>query len=293
MDWNVVLLSGGLMLILGAFLAIGLAYASKKFFVAEDHRVGEVEALLPGANCGGCGEAGCHALADAIVRGDKKPTLCPATKGAALVEIGKIVGIEIEETERQVARVACAGGNNVAVRYAEYEGLHGCRAAKIAGASKGCPWGCLGFGDCVEACPFDAININDHALPVVNEALCVGCGACVRACPKQLISLQPISNKLWVACNNKAKGPDAMKECAVACLGCGICVKDAPAGLISIEDNLAVVNVAMRAEASEEAIQRCPTGAIGWYTEDGEFKKGAKAKKIERETPLPLGGEKA
>ena len=293
MNWTLVFLSSLIMFSLGGVLALVVALFSKKLFVPENPLVVKVESLLPGANCGGCGEAGCHALAEKIVTGECPPTKCLAVKGEALKQIFECIGKSVEISEKKIARIACSGGNNVAVRYATYNGLHGCKAAQLApGGGKGCAWGCLGFGDCAEACPFNAININENGLPTVNPALCVGCGVCVSACPKHLISLHSVNDKLWVACNNRDKGADVIPVCAVGCLGCGICSKDAPAGLVEIKNNLPQIDYSRSNEMTKDIIQRCPTGAIGWFDDKGNFEKGEKAKVIDRKEPLPIGQSK-
>ncbi|HSH08740.1 MAG TPA: 4Fe-4S binding protein, partial [Oceanipulchritudo sp.] len=202
--------------------------------------------------------------------------------------IAGYLGVEAGEHEKIVARLACAGGNHVARMRAEYAGLGTCRAAVAAGGGgKACAWGCLGLADCEESCGFDAIHMDRHGLPVVNEDKCVACNDCVVACPLDLFSLHPVSHQLWVACKSLAQGDEALADCEVACTGCARCAADAPEGLICMKNNLAVVDYSKNHLASRIAIERCPTGAIVWF-EKGQASKGGSAKRIIRQEPLPV-----
>ncbi|MBX9604279.1 MAG: 4Fe-4S binding protein [Bryobacteraceae bacterium] len=273
---------------IGGALAAILAFASRRFFVWEDPRIDEVEAMLPHANCGACGCAGCRDFAERLVAGAMAPAKCTVSSPQNIVSIAAFLGVAAGKAEKRVARLSCAGGDNVAVRRARYVGAESCRAAVlVGGGGKGCVWGCLGFGDCERACTFDAIRMNRHGLPVVVEAKCTACGDCVDACPKQLFSIQDASHRLWVACRSLAHGDEAEAECDVACTGCGKCAADAP-GLIRISNNLAVVDYSRANGASTAAIERCPTGAIVWIDEVSGPRKGAAAKKIVRQSPRPV-----
>jgi len=186
---------------------------------------------------------------------------------------------------KQVARLACAGGANVARQRGQYRGLRTCRAAVlVAGGGKGCAWGCLGYGDCAEVCPFGAITMDANGLPVVDEDACTACGKCVEICPRNLFSVHDANHRLWVACNSRLQGRAAEAECAVACTGCGRCAMDAP-GLIRIANNLATIDYTKNELASLDAIQRCPTGAIVWLDKEKGPIKGARAKRIELAPP--------
>ncbi len=274
---------------LGAGLSIVLAIANKTLYVYEDPRIDAVDEMLPGANCGACGFPGCRALAEKVVAGEASPSQCTASSAEMVAAIAAFLGIEAGSQEKRVARLACAGGTNVARTRAIYQGIDTCRAAVlIAGGGKGCAWGCLGYGDCAAACPFDAITMNEHRLPVVAEDKCTACGNCVEACPRGLFSIHPVSHRLWVACTSRARGKEARAECEVACIGCGLCAKDAAPGLIEIDNNLATVDYSKNHLASPDAIQGCPTGAIVWLDEKQGVIKGAKAKKVKRKSPLPV-----
>ena len=274
---------------IGVLLAAILAFADKKFYVYEDPRIDEVEALLPKANCGACGCAGCRSFAEKAVEGQIAPGKCTVNSPGNIVLIAELLKVEAGGEEKRVARLACAGGSNVAHQRANYEGLDSCRAAAlVSGGGKGCTWGCLGLADCQRSCNFKAIDMNAFGLPVVTESLCTACGDCVAACPKGLFSLHAVSHRLWVACKNQLAGEAAEAECQVACTACGRCEADAPAGLIKIVNNLAVVDYSKNRLATAAPIQRCPTGAILWIDEKKGPVKGLDAKKITRKTPLPV-----
>jgi ferredoxin len=206
------------------------------------------------------------------------------------LQIAGFLGVDLGQEEKRVARLACAGGNNVARTHASYTGVDTCRAAAlVSGGGKSCVWGCLGFGDCAEVCDFDAITMNRQHLPVVEAALCTACGDCVDICPRDLFSLHPVSHRLWVACSNPEAGEEAEADCRVLCNGCGRCVADAPEGLITLKDKLAVVDYSRNALASQLAIERCPTGAIVWLGDGDRAQKGKAATRIVRKEALPVG----
>lgn len=270
-------IAGGVMLALGLMLSGLLAFANKKLFVYEDPRIDVVEEQLPSANCGACGFAGCRAFAEAVVAGTASPAQCTASSPEMVDSIAAYLGVEAKRGEKRVARLACAGGDDVARRFAHYEGRQSCRAAAmVAGGGKSCTYGCLGYGDCVRICPFDALHLNENNLPVVDEEKCTACGNCVAECPKHLYTIHPVSHQLWVACSTHMRGKDAKEACTVACIGCGLCSKTLP-DVIAMNQNLPVVDYAKNELASREAIERCPTGAIVWMEPGGVVVLGAKA----------------
>jgi Na+-translocating ferredoxin:NAD+ oxidoreductase RNF subunit RnfB len=274
---------------LGGGLAGVLALANSKLKVEEDPRIDQIEALLPGNNCGACGEPGCRAFAEKAVGGVIAPAACTVSPVEGLEAIASLLGVGIGESQKRVARLACAGGCNVARQRVRYEGIPTCQAAALAGGGgKGCSWGCLGYGDCERVCDFDAIVMDPFGIPVVDEAKCTACGDCVDGCPKDLFSLQPVERRLWVACKSEAAGDDAEAECAVACTACGLCAADAPNGVVTMTNNLPRVDYARNELADERAIERCPTGAIVWLGAAGTV-KGAAAKPVVRKSPLPIG----
>lgn len=252
------------------FFGIVLTYASKKFAVEVDPRITDIRDILPGANCGGCGYAGCDALAEAIVRGDAPISGCPVG-GAELAEkIAKLMGVEADSAERQVARVICCGDSENAMEKYEYYGIKDCKAAEmLAGGSKSCRYGCTGLGTCVRECPFDAIHIV-NGVAVVDEEKCTACKKCIAVCPKGIIELVPISKKVRVLCRNQDKGKATMQACKVGCIACQKCVKACRFDAIKVENNVAkidyskCVNCMMCAEV-------CPTKTI--YANFAERKK--------------------
>ncbi|UCF68519.1 MAG: 4Fe-4S binding protein [Acidobacteriota bacterium] len=267
-------------------LASLLVLANKKLYVEEDPRIDVVEEMLPHANCGACGFPGCRPFAEALVVGEALPGKCTVSSDEDRSMIASYLGVDVGAEEKWVARLACAGGTNVARHRARYDGMMTCgAAAQVAGGGKGCFWGCLGLADCYEACDFDAIEMNAHGLPLVDEQKCTACGDCVEACPKDLFSLHPASHRLWVACKSLDAGDELLEQCEVACTACGRCAMDAP-GLVTMTDNLPVVDYE-RYHATQVPIQHCPTGAIVWIDPKTGPIKGSAAKKIIRKGALP------
>lgn len=284
-----ILTAVGFMTSLGLLLALLLILANRRLYVYEDPRIDQVEDLLPRANCGACGAAGCRPFAELLVKGETEPSRCTVNAKEMNQRIANLLGVALGAAEKRVARLACAGGGNVAWARAHYIGMDSCRAAAlVAGGGRGCSWGCLGFGDCETVCDFDAIYMNRQGLPVVIEDRCTACGDCLVVCPKELFSLHPVSHRLWVACKNLEFGDTAEHHCEVACTACGRCAQDSPEGLIQIQENLATIDYTKNALASRVAIERCPTGAIVWLEEDGRVVKGRDARKVVRKQALPV-----
>jgi len=268
-------------------LATALIFANRKLHVEEDLRIDVVEEMLPHSNCGACGYPGCRPFAEALVGGVVAPGKCSVSNEQGREDIADYLGIAVGAQVRIVARLACAGGSNVARSRAHYSGEPSCLAAAlVAGGGKDCFWGCLGHGDCERVCDFDAIRMDSHSLPLVDNAKCTGCGDCVDICPKDLFSLHPEEHRLWVACKNLEQGDAVLDGCEVACTACERCAVDAPAGLISMRDNLPVIDYS-QPHATRVPIERCPTGAIVWIDEDTGVTKGAASKKILRHGALP------
>jgi RnfABCDGE-type electron transport complex B subunit len=252
---------------LGLVFAILIALANRKLRVWEDPRIEMVASMLPNANCGACGLPGCRAFAEQAVAGKISPAQCTVSAEAAREQIADFLGVDAGEAVRNVARLLCAGGSDVATYQAEYRGLQTCAAAAaVAGGAKGCVWGCLGLADCERVCDFDAIHMNELGLPVVDVDKCTACGDCVEACPKGLLELRPVNAGLLVQCKNLISGDDALEQCKVACTACGKCVQDAAVGLISVTSGVAVLNFDKISLAEPRAIERCPTGAIVWLS---------------------------
>lgn len=272
--------------VLTAVLATLIVLAHWWLHVANDPRIAYVDRMLPQTNCGGCGYPGCHAFAEALVAGKATPTRCAVCTSADHQRIADYLGIDALADSKRVARLACAGGDHVALNHAKYIGPPTCASAAIvAGGGKGCTWGCLGLGDCYRACNFNAIAMNPHQLPVVDEERCTACGDCVAACPKDLFSLQGIEDRLWVACKSEAAGDEILAECQVACTACGRCAADS-GGFIKMLNNLPVIN-SNHQPLNGDPILRCPTGAIVWIDAKNGPTKGPAATKVFRKTPLP------
>ena len=253
--------------LLGLVLALVLYIVADRFKVEEDPRIDEVEKVMPGANCGGCGFAGCRAFADAAV---KAPNLdnnyCPVGGNDVMKKVAAILGYEVKEKAPMVAVVRCNGSCEARPRINEYDGYASCRVkAALYAGDTACAFGCLGCGDCVAACAFGAISMDPATgLPVVDESKCTACGACAKACPKSIIEIRPKGPRgmrLYVSCLNRDTGPAAKKACASACIGCGICAKTCTHGAITVENNVAYIDPA-KCKLCRECEAVCPTGAI-------------------------------
>ena len=268
-------LAAGLALAALAVLLSGILLLAGRFLrVVEDQRLERLVALLPGTNCGACGRAGCRAFVTALLAGDESPVGCSVSSPAAQRRIANFLQVAVGVAERRVARLACAGGRDVAPVLASYQGEPQCAtAAVVAGGGKACAWGCLGYGDCERSCNYDAIRMSPNGLPLVDEALCTACGDCVRACPKDLFRIVPETQPLWVACNNPLAGNALLETCRVACTACGRCVQDAPDWL-RLERNLPRLLDGAAGSPPHAAIDRCPTGAIVWFRQ-GKPETGA------------------
>jgi Na+-translocating ferredoxin:NAD+ oxidoreductase RNF subunit RnfB len=253
--------------VLGAIAAIILYVVAQKFKVYEDPRIDQVEDALPGANCGGCGYPGCRGFAEAIVKSDDlKQFNCPVGGNDTMQAIAKILGQEIEEQEPLVAVVRCNGSHQNRPQTSQYDGPATCAIeSTLYGGETGCHYGCLGKGDCVEACDFEAIFMNQETgLPYVVDDNCTACGACVTACPNDIIELRKKNKKdrkIYVSCVNQDKGALARKVCQVACIGCGKCVKVCPFDAITMENNLAFIH-SDKCKLCRKCVEECPTNAI-------------------------------
>ena len=254
---------------LGLFFGVVLALANRFLKVYEDPRIDAVEGLLPGSNCGACGEPGCRGLAEKIVGGAVAPSKCTVSSRAGIESIAEYLGVAAGEEVKRVARLHCAGGLGRARQIAAYEGFESCRAAHlVGGGGLDCSWGCLGVGDCDLACTFDAIHMNALRLPQVSVEACTACGDCVDACPRDLFDIVPVTHNLVVQCKAPLAAEEARRVCKVVCDACGRCAADAPQGLITMRDNLPVVDYAAGGPAEPSATWRCPTGAIQWVVGD-------------------------
>ncbi len=253
--------------VLGILSAVILYFVAQKFKVEEDPRIDEVEKMLPGANCGGCGFAGCRAMAEALVKRDDISALfCPVGGAETMKKTADYLGKTAPEKEPTVATVRCGGTCAKRPRTNEFDGAKSCAvASSLYVGETACAFGCLGYGDCVEACAFDAIHVNpETGLAEVDPDKCTACGACVKACPKHIIELRkkwPKNRAVYVSCVSKDKGAVVMKACKAGCIGCGKCVKVCPFGAITIENNLAYID-SQKCKLCRKCVNECPTGAI-------------------------------
>jgi Na+-translocating ferredoxin:NAD+ oxidoreductase subunit B len=247
---------------LGFFFAGALAIADKKLRVEENPLIGEVNDVLPGANCGACGKAGCYDFAVNIVEGTVAVNACPVGGQDVANAIATVMGVDAGAAVKIVARVLCRGGSiEAAQKMVEYRGPQSCATMDlVSGGTKLCQYGCMGGGDCVDACTFNAIHLNDNGLPIVIDELCTGCGMCVKACPRNIIEMHPIDREVFVFCKNHYDPKTAQAVCDVACIGCGICARKSDGGIV-MQDGLAVIDWA-NFDPDKIPFDKCKTSAI-------------------------------
>ncbi len=252
---------------IGLLVSAILFVVAKKFKVEEDPRIDDVEAALPGANCGGCGSAGCRDFATKLVAmDDLGSALCPVGGSETMSKIAAILGKTVTAQAPKVAVVKCNGTCANRPKTTNYEGYPSCKVkAALYSGDTACAYGCLGCGDCTRVCKFGAIAMDpETGLPVVDESKCTGCGACSKACPKGIIELRPKGPrglKVVVLCSSKDKGAIARKACSAACIGCGKCAKVCTHEAITVENNLAYID-ADKCRLCTKCVDECPTGAI-------------------------------
>ncbi|MBR5220307.1 MAG: RnfABCDGE type electron transport complex subunit B [Clostridia bacterium] len=255
----------GIALVLGAMLAL----ASIVFEVKVDPKIPEITEVLPGANCGGCGFAGCSACAEAIVRGDAKVTACPVGGQAVADQIASIMGVEAGSVTRMRAQVMCSGTRDNARQKYIYEGPHDCAAAmRLGGGPKECPNGCIGFGTCELLCPQDAIHV-ENGVAVVRAEKCIGCGICVESCPKHIIKLIPFDAPVHVGCSSLDKGALTRTYCEVGCIGCKMCTKVCESGAITVNGAIASIDYEKCTHCGK-CVEKCPRKIIVF--EEGKAK---------------------
>ena len=265
----IVIISASTLAGLGLLFAGLLGFAHNRLKVEEDPEVTEIEEILPGLDCGACGYPGCNQLAKNIASGDAPPDSCVPGGEEVTEKIADVLGIEVssEPGKIRLAVVHCGADNEEKKRIGEYEGVRSCRTDELTtGGNMKCEYGCLGYGDCARACPFDAIEMVD-GLPRIDADACTACGECVETCPRDIITIEELDltgDFVKVACNSKDEGAKVREKCDVGCIACGLCEQVGPDEVFSVEDNLSHMDYTEYGEDAdfEMAIDKCPTGCI-------------------------------
>ncbi len=247
---------------LGLLFAGALAAADRKLRVEEDPKIEKINEVLPNANCGACGNAGCYDFAVKVVEGKAAPNGCPVGGKDVVDDISLILGIDCGNAVSLKARILCRGGKKEAsLKEVRYSGPQNCAVqALVSGGEKLCLYGCLGGGDCAAACQFNAMYMDENGLPVVIDELCTGCGLCAKACPRGIIEMHPQDRELFVFCKNLDDPKTSRKVCTVSCIGCQICARKSDGGIV-MENNLAIINYD-KLDISKIPLDKCSTKAI-------------------------------
>ena len=249
--------------VLGLVLGVGLQFAEGKLKVEKDEKLEELEAAMPGANCGGCGFAGCSAYAEAVYKGEAEPGLCSPGGAELARRMGEILGVKVEVKEREVAFVFCQGGKDDTITEFEYKGMSDCNAAALLhGGPNGCKEGCLHLGSCMEVCPVGAISRNESGNLVVDKERCIGCKKCTKVCPNGVIKMVPYSAEYIVACNNHESGAKVRTYCQKGCIGCKMCELKVENSPFKVDNFLSSNNYALDQSSAAKAAEICPKKGI-------------------------------
>ena len=285
MDFIPILITVLIMALIGLLLGLLLAVAGKVFAVKKDDRIDKIREALPGANCGGCGFAGCSDYADSIVTKNAPTNKCPVGGDKVAADVSAIMGIDVTKTVRKRAQVMCSGTTSLANRKYNYLGLEDCLSvAKLGNGPKECSYGCIGLGSCVKACVFNAIKV-ENGVAVVEYEKCVACGMCVTSCPQKIIKLIPFNTDIWTGCSSKDKGPVVRSLCKVGCIGCSLCTKVCPTGAITVENSVVSIDYDKCTNCGA-CVEKCPRKII--WSGKKQIVTGDTIEHAEEETVRPI-----
>lgn len=269
---NNIILTLLLSLSISFLLGLLLGTFKRVFYVATDPKVALIRSVLPGANCGACGYPGCDGFASAVAKGDAKTNGCPVGSSPVAKKVGEIMGVNADSAKK-IAVLLCQGSHDVCQNKSEYIGVHTCIAAKVAiNGTKNCDWGCIGFGDCELACPFDAIHVKENGLPYVDIEKCTGCGICVATCPQHIlktIESDKLGSIALCSCRNTKKAM-IMKNCKRGCIKCMKCEKVCPTSAIKVTDGIPVVDYSL-CNSCGKCIEGCPTKVLAYVQDKVTF----------------------
>jgi Na+-translocating ferredoxin:NAD+ oxidoreductase RNF subunit RnfB len=265
---NPVLITAVFSALLAFILGAALGFFKKIFAVREDPLIGRIREALPGANCGACGYPGCDGYAAALAAGNAGPGACSVGGRETADKLSAILGVSAQVIST-VAVLACQGSNLHTVKKGRYTGLETCRGAKLAGGTKLCAWGCLGFGDCVKKCKFGALSLGDQGLPKVDYALCTGCRLCIAECPQQILKGIPRDQKgALVLCSNRNPNRQQISRgCKIACIKCGLCARNCPQNCIDLSGLIPVVDYT-KCTSCGTCAEKCPTRVFKIFERD-------------------------
>jgi len=271
-----VLLLGGLTLIFGAFLV----FSAEKFKVKKDERIEKILEILPGIDCGACGAPGCAAFAQGVVKGEYGVNGCKAGGEEAANKIAKILGVETDnEKKEQVAVLCCLGDKETAKRIADYDGISTCEALHLMGGDKGCQYGCLGLGDCIRECPFNAIEMGEKGLPYIIEENCTACGICVKICPRGLFEIISKDQDIYIACSSYDDARTVKQGCSRGCTGCTLCTRVTEDDIIEMDGKLAKIQWSKIKDNKllEPALEKCPSNT---FVRRSELRKKVRSEQL-------------